>query len=614
MLLRVHPAAALATALMSTSLATYAFGLANLLWLAVPAVAGTTLIIFMFLSFRSPQEMVAASKVFLSSTATTLFTCYAIATYLLSRPMLFVFWDEYSHWGLVVKAMFTFDALSPYSPAYLIFPSYPPSAATFEYFIAKFSQTWNEADSIWAYQLIFGSLFVTFGRALTWRRWPRILIFGAVFLLTSVLFFDSFLGIIIEPLLAATFGYALALIWIERGWTQSFFIRLGVALSFLALLKDSGVFLAIICLIFLGFFYRVSGKRLNFRDKQTWSLLSVFIAVGLAYLSWSITLRITNTHLMFSQPISLSSVWQLLTGTGSEFYRQVTARFNDALFSMHLNSIDSGIPFSWAIWLVILIPTTIYLATLHERLSKSWRLLGPALILLSGALAYQFGLLVLYVTRFDKGEALGLASFSRYLSTYVFGLVLFVAFVFIAQMADQGFTVKRGAKRKPAWSFISVSTVFLMGVAFFAPFSVFLNHWPGGAAARAEFREPYASLEAQAKQAGLTKNDVVLSIAQHTSGLEHLMTMYQLMPANVLDRPYSVGPRRDETDTLTDDSIDEVSIQTLLRSVNYVALVVIDEQFKSDFRAIFEDPEDIQPAKLFEVNCGPTGCKLKGTS
>lgn len=314
---------------------------------------------------------------------------------------------------------------------------------------------------------------------------------------------------------------------------------------------------------------------------------------------------------MFSQPISLSNVGQVLTGSGSDFYKEVTSRFNQALITSPLNTIESGAPLSWAVWLTILIPTIVYLATLDSRMRKSMKLLGPGLIALCGALVYQFGLLILYVTRFDKGEALGLASFPRYLSTYIFGLLLFVAFVLTSHIAERGFVVKRQGKTRPAWSFIAVISVFLIGLGYLAPLSAFLNHWPGGASSRAAFREPYASLGLQANRAGLTNDDVVLSIAQHTTGLEHLMTMYQLMPARVLDWPYSIGQRRDESDTLTDSSIDAVSIQSLLRSVDFVALVVIDDQFKEEFASIFSAPEDIQPAKLYKVDCGPATCKLR---
>ena len=43
-------------------------------------------------------------------------------------------WDEFSHWGSVVKSMFLTNGLSVKEGSSLMFKSYPPAISIFEYF------------------------------------------------------------------------------------------------------------------------------------------------------------------------------------------------------------------------------------------------------------------------------------------------------------------------------------------------------------------------------------------------------------------------------------------------------------------------------------------------
>jgi hypothetical protein len=120
------------------------------------------------------KELVSHLKTLLSP-GLAIFLSLALFSYLLTRGMQLSSWDEFSHWGTIVKATFLYDAVGPYNPVELGFRSYPPSLSLFEYFVTKLGGPWLEGNIFFAYQLIIWSLFTPFLAQLSWRRWGQLL-------------------------------------------------------------------------------------------------------------------------------------------------------------------------------------------------------------------------------------------------------------------------------------------------------------------------------------------------------------------------------------------------------------------------------------------------------
>lgn len=63
-----------------------------------------------------------------------IFGILTIVMFVFERGKMLVEWDEFSHWGSVVKSMFLTNGLSVKEGSSLMFKSYPPAISIFEYF------------------------------------------------------------------------------------------------------------------------------------------------------------------------------------------------------------------------------------------------------------------------------------------------------------------------------------------------------------------------------------------------------------------------------------------------------------------------------------------------
>ncbi len=73
---------------------------------------------------------------------------------ILNRRSLFVFWDEFSHWGIIIKHMYTTGSLGTAGGS-LTFPAYPPGISLFEYFFVRLSPVFDERLAYIALDMLY---------------------------------------------------------------------------------------------------------------------------------------------------------------------------------------------------------------------------------------------------------------------------------------------------------------------------------------------------------------------------------------------------------------------------------------------------------------------------
>ena len=71
-------------------------------------------------------------------------------------------WDEFNHWGDVVKVMFTMDNFATDPNSMSLYKSYPPGMALFQYFFLKTGNQYIEYQLFFSYQIVFVSMFLPF--------------------------------------------------------------------------------------------------------------------------------------------------------------------------------------------------------------------------------------------------------------------------------------------------------------------------------------------------------------------------------------------------------------------------------------------------------------------
>ena len=584
----------------------YTFGLFNQLligfWVVLAGVALATVVSIAFLI--RDKELLTHLKSLLSP-GLAIFLSLALFSFLLTRGMQLSSWDEFSHWGTIVKATFLFDAVGPYNPVELGFRSYPPTLSLFEYFITKLGGTWLEGNIFWAYQLIIWSLFTPFLAQLTWRRWGQLLAVVPLVFVAPLAFFNSLNVTLIDPLLGMLFGYALAIAYVGNILQWRLALHVGLAIFMLTLAKDAGTFMA--ALVVVLYIVRLLAAKTTNPEEWSWKRFAILGSIPTLSLvasnqSWSALVRARVEEPAFSNPIDIGAFFGALRGEGPAYWQEILSTFGFGVSNYPINN-DGALAIPQ---LQLIVLFAIALAIVEWQVSRRMgRRFGLASIgtVIIGSIVYTYGLLVLYLFRFGAYEAVRLASYERYLGTFWAGIALFVALVSIWLVAGSvpGEPIK-GSRAKPEGvAEIVIAGVVALGLFALSPAQKLADFIANPHGYSSQVRAQFEPVLEEAKQAGVEPGDKVWIIAQHTTGFEYWVLRYLLMAQEVGAGPWSIGSKSDEGDVWTTDKTQEEWAEEL-KVYDFVVLYRSTDSFATEFGGLFETPSVIQGSSVFRVN------------
>jgi hypothetical protein len=594
----------LPTALFGITAILYLFAVSNMLlvgfWVVLAGVASATVVSLALLI--KDKELVSHLKSLLTP-GLAIFFSLALFSFLLTRGMQLSSWDEFSHWGTIVKATFLFDAVGPYNPVELGFRSYPPSLSLFEYFVTKLGGSWLEGNIFWAYQLIIWSLFTPFLAQLTWRRWGQILAVVPLVFIAPLAFFNSLNVTLIDPLLGMLFGYTLAISYVGNILQWRIALHVGLAIFMLTLAKDAGTFMASLVVV-LYMVRLLAAKKIN-PEEWSWKRFAMLGSIPILSLvassqSWAALVSAKVETPAFQSPIDIGAFFGALRGEGPAYWQEVLTTFGFGVSNYPINT-DGALAIPQ---LPLILIFAIVLATFEwlvsRRMGRKFGLASLGTVTI-GAVLYTYGLLVLYLFRFGEYEAVRLSSYERYLGTYWAGIALFVALVAIWLVAGSSSsqTVK-GAKTEGTAELV-VAGVVLVSLFALSPVQKLSEFFASPNAYSSKVRAQFEPVLEQARAAGIEPGDKVWIIAQHTTGFEYWVLRYSLMENETNSDSWSLGAKADENDVWTaEKSVSEWSGD--LKGYDYVLLFQKSESFQSEFSILFEKSADVSDSSVFRIS------------
>ena len=596
----------LPTAVFGITAVLYIFGIFNLLlvgfWSVLAGIALATLVSIAFLV--KDKELLAHLKSLLSP-GLAIFVSLALFSFLLTRGMQLSSWDEFSHWGTIVKATFLFDAVGPYNPVELGFRSYPPSLSLFEYFVTKLGGAWLEGNIFWAYQLITWSLFTPFLAQLTWRRWGQLFVIVPLVFIAPLAFFNSLNVTLIDPLLGMLFGYALAIAYVGNILQWRLALHVGLAIFMLTLAKDAGTFMAALVVV-LYLVRLLAAKKIN-PEEWSWKRFAILSSIPTLFSvasnqSWSALVRARVEAPAFSSPIDIGAFLGALRGEGPAYWQEILSTFGFGISSYPINNDGAlGIP---QLQLIVLFSLVLagFEWMVSRRMGRKFGFASIGIVII-GAIAYTYGLLVLYLFRFGEYEAVRLASYERYLGTYWVGIALFVALITIWLVAGSGSSqATSGSKTNTeGMAELVVAGVVVLGLFVLSPVQKLGEFFANPHGYSSQVRAQFEPVLEQAKQAGVKPGDRVWIIAQHTTGFEYWVLRYSLMENEANPGSWSLGTKADETDVwTTEKSVSEWAGD--LRGYDYLLLFRKTESFQSEFSSLFENSADVSDSSVFRIS------------
>ncbi len=315
-------------------------------------------------------------------------------------------WDDYSHWGVMVKESLRLNKLYSVNESMLtIHKDYPPLQTLYQIIWVKLCNGYSEA------YLLRASLFLSLSFLVSFIEKNK-LINIVIVLITSCFFKEiSFLmyqTIYTDPILAISIAYCIIILVNEK----NNIIKI-ISLIFLIMIKQIGFVFFVLCLAIYFFNKLLNKNKINISDILLVVLPCIF------YKSWGIYIsqflmpkqfevglkEIVNFYKVFYLP---KDTWQYISATNylnSVFHRNIFLNFS------YITSL-------------LIISILIFILYIKDR-KKSILLAGFYII---GGIGYGLLMLILYTTSFGPFEGVILASFERYLTTYLFVGIILIMF------------------------------------------------------------------------------------------------------------------------------------------------------------------------------------------
>ena len=332
----------------------------------------------------------------------------------------FTAYDDFSHWGTVVRLLVTKNRFPSFEDSVIYFDSYPLGSASLIYYFSKITGIRSEWFYIWVQQIatvcFAGSLFVFCKKkSLLEHLSCAVAVFCILFCKNGVNINSE---ILVDTLLSVSGIAGIAVCLFYRGnINEKLFVLIPINI-FSVTVKNSGVFFAAIITVY--YIYRVAelGKLKTLLSPiNIMSLLSPFIVIFLwkKHVAFAFSEGMSAKHSM-----SIENYSKIFSEKTPELISQISDSFLKKVFS--LNN-------TFFIILIVLLAAVIILKVLKIKTS----LCGETTVLIVGSyLFYQLGNYFMYIFSMPNSEASNLASYERYHTT-VLTFAAGILWIFMAE-------------------------------------------------------------------------------------------------------------------------------------------------------------------------------------
>lgn len=401
----------------------YAAGLLNVMYSATLLVLAAGLFLFAYLIATKNIRLLDFKGIFTPGIIVFLVGCAAV--FFLYRGARLYHYDNFSHWGLIVKHMWLKNRLPNFSDTVISYKTYPPGSAVFIYYITKIIGK-SEGKMLIAQNILLLSCALTlFAFIKNKKRVVSYLVLAvsSFFMLTLPLSLQSLLVDTLLPLLAV--ANAAVMVYYRKDILKAAALSLPL-ITVTVLIKDSGILFAVFNIMLLlalaaADCYRQikSSKKDRVIKVVAVILIAVIFPIACRYL-WEQHVEMVfpaGTKYTSRHALSVEFFKKVFFDKTDEERQEITRLFHQKIFSLENRGNQLLIAFD-LILVLALILNLIY----RKKVS------GVLLTILAGNIVYlvfQICLLFTYLLGMPVKEALYLAGYDRYndsIICYIIGL------------------------------------------------------------------------------------------------------------------------------------------------------------------------------------------------
>lgn len=405
---RIHSRLSWLSACCLTTLMIYIFSFTNVLNYAVYCVFIIGVFLAVYALYKSHKSKKKVKK-------TVNFVTLGLFVYaIIFIPTLYQtsleHYDNFSHWGIIVKFLFTESRLPGIDDTIISFSSYPLGSSLFIYYMTKIVGFSDATMLLAQFIFILSCLSAIFSIVIDESR---SLIIGFIFSIFSIFNYfniairmNNLLVDFLLPLLAlAIISGTYSLRDNNKGLTIYFILTT----SILCIIKNSALFFFIIVISY--YFYTIIHHRHQFKKiyMMLLNVISVFILSLLPYFVWRRHVKINFP--VTKHDISLSAYKAIFLEKDSNIMSEITIRYLDAIRDIHSLTLQGIILFN--LLMIISFFIIKFVVKRHNSILR-YLFIGDSVMLI-----YFIGIYLMFLFSMPTEEALVLAGFERYASSII---------------------------------------------------------------------------------------------------------------------------------------------------------------------------------------------------
>lgn len=528
------------------------------------------------------------------------FLAALVLIYYMTDGRLLSRFDEFTHWGLTVKNYMIFDGFANIKGSTTHGAGYQPGISLFCYLFTSLRDQVNECDMLKAMDVFVVSMLLPIFRRISWKRF----VFG-IFLIPVVIFLPwlfatyiiPFNTLYIDAAMAVTFAFLLYHYFTSDHDKVTFFI-MGMGSAVMILIRPGSEAFALMILIMV-IIDTLLFRRAEFRKlckKGGWLLPVFYVVISVAsYLSWR----------FFTSANKMMQVFDYIEPSGQDAAVSGTIKGN---FFAALSQVpkNATIKISFIVWVIVFAAMAFLVVILAKGAKERARMIVMSILMLIGYILYAAALLYMYIHLFTEYEGENLASFERYMFTFIMGAAIFFVFMIIEKIFAR---------------FGGFGNILIL-----VPIAVILIFTPWTRVTKDMFnceetvedtiskRADYYRLEEVASNWDYEK-DRVYFIAQGSNGYEYQVAYYLATPVS-LSYDYAMGwslgfPYSDDDVWTLEMTAKEWEDALIDGGYTYVYLYNVDKQFRTRYGQLFEYETAISNNSAFRVETGGDHVILK---
>ncbi len=549
-----------------------------------------------------------------------IFVFGAVAIWWMCRGHRYANWDEFTHWGRAVKAVYEQLTLPGMAEIHTSFKEYPPGVAPLQAISLHVARLPFREDIVIFIQGLFALSLLMYPLHKFNIKDKFMPIFGAVMMVLApyTVYWYFFKETTVDGLLGVLFGFVIV---VEVLGTGTVFDRVlqCLACGMLPLVKSSGMLLALmaVCVMVVVRLYEekhAQNKTQTVKNKLIkwmWTLLPAACALA-AYTAWNIVISVYDIQRRWQpQGVSADDIWQLIT-QGQPQWRVETIQ-------SYIANIFADTNYGWPVgflpymgFFVVFIAWMFginlfakhkkkYVSAKHinatapnETTQTTSKINVAFWALFWLGILYTIGVLCNYLFFFSEYEAVRLASLSRYLNTYLVGMLMLLISVSVVQLRGVKWQVQAAASAGilALWAVISQPNVILPQVLY-----------PSHSAVQSSASQNLYTAAAQEMTAVSQEKILpIYVVSQNDIGATVPRLEYELSPRSFPVHTSSIATDVPEGEILSARmSVEQWSEMLINDGYMYVYLFSVDDVFAAQYAEMFLTDADIVDGKILRV-------------